>query len=201
MQYKNEHDPFILKKTPIPDIFYSDDTGQPMKTCVMCDRSLLEPGVIYLIEKAFTYNRKFNVRDTIFEYAICLNCNQKITVHISNESQSRIQEYFCTNSHFTFRSEYLLKKETLNLQDWIGRCCIKGTQWNDMAEFQIYGQFEGEHMMLSHLPIMLGDTALDELNNLLSEKTREEMDRFRDQFLGLPPELRNLLKERSSVLV
>ncbi len=191
----------IIKSTALPEIFYSDSTGKPLKECVMCGKNVLEPGTPYLIEKAFRYNKKYDIRDTILEYAVCHECYEKMAAKLSTESLQRMQDYFSNNIHFMLRAEALIGRPEPKLNDWIGKCCVKGTDISDCAEYQVCCQCEGDKMLFTHLPIMLSEAALMELNELLSAKTKEELDRFRDEFLGLPPELRELLKDRAPVFV
>lgn len=53
---------------PLPEIFWSFETGQPMEHCSLCGCDLMVPDTNYLIEKAFKN------RETVFEHALCLKC-------------------------------------------------------------------------------------------------------------------------------
>lgn len=46
-------------------------------------------------------------------------------------------------------------------------------------------------MQLGDLPLMLSDQGMADLERLLSKKTRESLDDFIDQYLGMPPELKD----------
>jgi len=185
----------------IAPIFHSDATGKPLKNCVMCDALIHPKGGPYMIEKAFRYNMKFDIRDTIFEYAICMACYDKISTSLSPESGQTMIDYFNSHVDLLQRSIDLLNKKTPALNDWIGACVIKGTEMKDCAEFQVCCQCDGDKMLFNHLPIMLSEEALQEMNDLLSESTKEELDDFRDKFIGVPPEWRELMKSRSPVLI
>lgn len=182
----------------IPPVFQADATGEPFKNCVMCARNLLEPGVRYMIEKAFRCDRKNNTTDTLLEYAICNSCRAKITASLSKESMQRMEDYFFRNLQTVFRNLFL---KGTDVNEWIATCAVKGKPLKDCAEYQICCECEGDSMVLSHLPLMLCDEALEEMQGLLSAQTKEELDRFRDEFLGIPPEWRELLKERTPVFV
>ena len=51
------------------------------------------------------------------------------------------------------------------------------------------------------MPFIIGDEAMEEMQGLLSQKTQDELDRFVDDNFGLPPELKELLKDKPLVLV
>jgi hypothetical protein len=154
-----------------------------------------------MIEKAFRYNKKFNVRTTIFEYAICMDCYESISYSLSGESLQIMANYFNSQVDLFKRSMNLLSKKKTVLNDWIGTCVIKGTEIKDCTEFQVCCQCEGDKILFNHFPIMLSEEALQEMFDLLSESTKDELDRFRDKFLGVPPEWRELMKSRSPVLI
>ena len=182
----------------IPPVFQADATGEPFKNCVMCGKNLLEPGTRYMIEKAFRYDKKNNVTETLIEYAICSACHEKIAANLSEESMQRMQEYFSKNLKVT--SRILLWRGT-EINKWIETCAVKGKALKDCAEYQLCCECEGDKLVLSHLPLMFSDEAMEEMQGLLSAQTKEELDRFRDEFLGIPPEWRELLKDRVPVFV
>ena len=54
----------------------------------------------------------------------------------------------------------------------------------------IYGQCDGRHLLFTYLPYMISVEGIDELIPLLSKKTRDRLDDFIEEFLGMPPEFR-----------
>ena len=185
----------------IPRIFYSHATNAPFRKCMNCDCMLINTE--YVIEKAIRRYKEFTTTDTIFEYAICLKCHEEFVSSYSSKSLSNIQDYFLANADFNQGREELREKLAegkFNIDEWISRCIIKGTPVNKLTEYQIGCQCVGNKMVVLNMPFMIGHEAMDEISQLLSDKTRGEMDRFIDEFFGLPPELRKLLKD-SGVLV
>jgi len=165
----------------------------------MCEK-VLDDGTRYMIEKALRYNKKFNITETLFEYAICAACHEKIAVKLSQESLQRLGNYFAETMDHSNRTALLFTTST-DLNEWIGKCAVKGTNVKDCTEYQMCCECEGEQMMMSHLPMMLSEEAMLEMNELLSAETKDELDRFRDDFLGIPPELKELLKDKTPVFV
>jgi hypothetical protein len=157
----------------------------------------------YVIEKAIRRYKEFSTTDTIFEYAICMKCHEEFVGSYSASSLANIQNYFIENANFDSKRNDLhekLKEGHFNVNEWISHCIIKGTHVSDLTEYQIGCQCIGNKMVVLNMPFMIGHEAMDEISQLLSDKTRGEMDRFIDDFFGLPPDLKKILKD-SGVLV
>jgi hypothetical protein len=185
----------------IPRIFHSHASNAPFSKCMNCDCVLLNTE--YVIEKAIRRYKDFSSTDTIFEYAICMKCHQEFVNAYSASSMANIQNYFLENADFDNKRRDLqdkLKEGHFNIDEWISHCIIKGTPVNELSEYQIGCQCIGNKMVVLNMPFMIGHEAMEEITQLLSDKTRGEMDRFIDEFFGLPPELKKLLKD-SGVLV
>jgi len=187
---------------PIPPIFYSDLTKAPFDKCTMCNRALMEEGVPYIIEKAFRVNKEFKVKETVFEYAICWDCGDNMKDAMSEESMQKLTEYFHRHAKLMERRHQLLRqKSTPQIEQWIGKCIFKGTPMNELDEYQIFGQFDGEHILYHETPYLICGEAIHEMTEMLSQKTRDEMDRFLDEYTGLPPELKKALQDGQLVFI
>jgi len=200
----NKQDPkmmYVNDYIVVPQIFHSDATGEPLKNCVMCEEYLCEHGTPYVIEKAFRYNKKFKVRETLFEYAICFKCYEKVSVKLSHDSTTRLESYFRKNAKLNARRDDLIKNKNLSVEDWMEHCAIKGTDIKDCNEYQVCCQCDGPNLLFTNLPMAISEEALMEISEQLSAETKEELDQFKDDFLGLPPELKELFKDKSFVLV
>lgn len=187
--------PFI----PIPKIFYSDLTGQPLSNCVTCDRNLIEGNEPYVIEKAFRYYQEYDIHNTIFEYVMCIPCAQKMNAKMSKVSLGKIQDYF-SSLDMAGRRQSLIEKYGADLDGWIDECLIKKTKRANLEEYQICAQCIGDQLVFDVLPYMLSHEASNEIVELLSAETLEEYNRFVDDNFGLPPEFKKALKD-SPVLV
>jgi len=187
------------KRIPIPRLFYSELTGERLDHCIHCGKNL--ENAHYLIEKAVRKYNSFQVTDTVFEYAICVECQKILHQSFSAESLNNIQNYFQENVNFEDRRKYLQKKEKIRFKDWIAKCLVKATPIEDCQEFQLVCECVGNKMILGDMPYMISSAVSDEIMNLLSNATLDEMNRFRDRFLGPSPEIRELLKDRPFVLL
>lgn len=189
-----------FKWMDIPDIFRSDLTEKPFEHCTVCGDNVLSPPKNYIVEKAFKHHAKFNITDTVFEYAVCMKCHQKMHKQFSKSSKQRIEAYFRQNTDLTGRKVKNFEEGKLGLEHWLGHCVVKGTEKDTMGEYQIAAHFVGDQMMLNEFPILLSGPAVDEVQELLSPETRGEIDDFTDQFLGLPPEFKEALKKGDYIM-
>ena len=185
----------------IPDLFKTHNEKKHIDHCIMCDDYLLEDGKNYLIEKAIKKYPDFEVADCIFEYAICFDCAQKMQENVSKESLEQMNNYFESHVNFADRSMNLYKENKFEAGEWLDKCVVKGTEKNDCKEYQVYGHFVGNQMIYSVFPYMISNTAIEELTELLSQSTKDEMDDFINNNFGLPPVYKDLLKDRPLVLV
>jgi len=193
---------FTPEYTDIPPIFYSHTTKAPFENCISCNRPLQAPNTQYLIEKAFRqYRGEFSTTDVIFEYAMCLDCAELMRRELSLSSLSRIQEFFDQRVDLHQRREELRKKEGIDAERWLQHCLITGEDLGELDEYQIYGHFVANQCVFSFMPYMIGGPAVDEMTELLSEKTLGEIDRFVDDNFGLPPELKKPIKDNPLIFI
>lgn len=177
---------------PIPKIFWSDLTSKPFESCVMCEKNLLENGEQYLIEKALKGYRGVATTSTIFEYAMCLNCAEKMRATLSTDSKNKIDAYYSENVNFDERRNSL--KDNLSPEEWLKECLLDKKEASDGGEFQIYGQCFGDHLILHDFPFMLRGEAVDRIVDLLSPETLDELNGFMQDLTSGPPEFQELLK-------
>ena len=71
--------------------------GEPFRVCLECEVNLVASGDPYVIEKAFRVYPGFGTTDTIFEYALCLPCMERLYESYSKESRRAIEQYFYAN--------------------------------------------------------------------------------------------------------
>jgi hypothetical protein len=211
--------PVLPIRIPIPTTFHSDETEQPFRECLVCECSLHDGSTEYLVEKAYRHFDEFDVTETVFEYAICLSCHLEIVESFSELSRTRCEAYFDDHVDLSERAARLLSTQDdpreegapeepsgpsdrprllhatpdpddIDLNDWLDGCIVHGTPMEDLSEFQILGHCTGDQLLLSHLPVAIGGRAMDELAERLSNETLDELGGFRDEYFGLPPELK-----------
>lgn len=182
------------RKRQIPEIFYDTIEEKPIATCTGCGKNLVEGEEPYVIEKAF--RRK----EVVFEYALCMPCMEKMRGQMSKESMANVEKYMLENANFQERAEEL-QAEDFDIDKWLSRCVVKNEERSDLEEYQIQGMFAGDKMLEGQFPIMIGGHALEEIQELISAETRDELDRFRNDFFDLPPELEEIFRDKPILVV
>lgn len=165
---------------PIPEEFHSFETGKPFESCFSCQRPLLKDGTQYLIEKAF------NRRETIFEYALCLDCRREWSTELSRQSLKLIEHYFDERVDLVTRRKRLLKSHPRDHRPWISTCVLSNEPCTPESEFQIFGIFDGGDLLFTYMPYAVSGKEIEALCQNLSKKTRDRMDAFVDDVLGIP---------------
>jgi hypothetical protein len=189
--------------TEIPKDFYDFDTNNPISNCISCNKYLLENGTRYMVEKAFQRYPKFKTIDTIFEYALCMQCMNNKKDSISKSSARNIENYFMKYADNFVNNLNLIaqKDENTESSDLLAHCIIKGTDISTVTEYQICGLFNGKQMVLNIFPYAISGLVAEEINELLSVETKEEIDDFIDEHFGFPPEIKKLIKEKDLVIL
>lgn len=177
-------------QSKIPKIFYSEETEGLHKTCIMCDDLILKYEHGYIIEKAFKRNEKSNKFDVIFEYALCTECQQSLSKEMSHKSMRNIQQYF-----LKYKSNISgLNSSESDISKRLSNCMITNIDVNKMDEYQIAGQFYKNSMIVfDAFPFAVGEIAINEIQEMLSEKTRGFSDKFKD--LILPSNVRDKIPD------
>ena len=175
---------------PIPEVFLNSDTKAPICNCIQCDHDLMKGDRYYMIEKVFKRYPALNSTEVLFEYAICSVCYEKMKEGLSAESMANLSQYMLQNTDFEAMSARI-DEHPDDPEKWLSHCMIKGVPKEEMTEFQMGACFKGDRLVTNFMPpFMIGDLAMEEMNELLSKETKDEMDGFMDEHFGVPPELR-----------
>jgi hypothetical protein len=184
----------------IPEDFYSFETGQPFESCLVCKADLLAGDVDYFVEKAIRNYHEHDIKDVVYEYAICWHCAHDMNGQMSKESMENIQQYFSHQDLFMKKIQEYNTKEFPESQSLIpDRCVITGEEVGKLDEYMIYGHFRGDKMVTSTMPYLLSGNVMDDVSDLLSNETIDQLDDFMGEYFGGPPELEELWKPRRPV--
>ena len=175
-------EPSFWYSVDIPPIFHSFLTGRPFEKCLVCEKELRECGP-YMIEKAFKGT------EVIFEYAICVACCQSMESDLSEDSLRRIRAYIEERVDFEDRYEELMESDG-TIDAWIDQCVITKIPRAEAEEFQIVAYAQGSLLIPASAPFMISGQAMEDVQKLLSKKTRDRLDDFSGDFLGLPSEFK-----------
>lgn len=172
----------------IPSSFYSFHEEGLFKNCVECERNLLEDDCEYIIEKAIRNYPEFNTHDVVFDYAICMDCATKIHMELSKESLKAIKKYFTENISLD-NFEMRMQEAAGDIDKLTSKCMIKNTHANKSSEYQVYAHCIGDKINLQNPPYMISGEVLNEIADLISEKTRDTLNGFFDRHFTPDPSL------------
>ncbi len=185
----------------IPKSFYSDVNDLPFAECSMCGKNLLENNTSYVIEKAIKNYKGHDFSSTIYEVAICTDCHSNMQKAMSEESLLNLQNYHNEILKSKGSQVITFDMRDFNINTWLSKCFFYDDEVNEMDEYQIVGQFRGNKLVLNTPPIIVGEKAMHEMSELLSEKTREDMNGFRDKLIGPSPEIEELIYGKKLLLI
>ena len=188
-------------KIDIPDRFYSDAEGKPFENCQMCGKFLLTEGTTYVVEKAIKNYKDYDVNSTIFEFAVCIDCHTKVQQGMSDESLANLHRYYQHIIAEKGNQPIVIDVRNFNLNDWLSKCFFKGDEVKEMNEYQLVAQFNGNKMQMNMPPMIIGEKAMEEMAELLSDKTIDEMNGFREKFLGPSPEIEELIYGKKLIMI
>jgi len=173
-----------LEPAPIPEIFHSFETGSPFTLCLEC-RSDLMTGQPYLIEKAFKNHIEFQVKDTVYDYALCMNCAEQIKNEMSKESVASIMQFFAERLN---PAEHISRMHLSPLQN-IETCMITGKKMDECPEYQIYAYCVNNTISAEMPPYMVSGEVMEDILPILSKKTKDDLDGFFNKHFAPDPSL------------
>jgi len=171
---------------PIPRIFYSSFNNAPFCECSICKSNLLKEDSHYFIEKIFQDNK------VVFEYALCEICRDSMGGEISFDSMMNLTEYFMTHGNLAERNQELMQSFDNSIKLWINKCVFTDLKREECSSYQICADCCGKNLIVSHLPLMVSSKATEEINSILSKETKENFDRFKNEVLNPPVNLKNI---------
>ena len=185
----------------IPDMFYQDAEGKPFEHCQVCGKFLLEPGISYVIEKAFKNYKGYDFKTTLFEYAMCTDCHMAMQKNMSKLSTSRLQKYYMDILSKKGGMPEATEGSAFALDNWTSNCFFSGDPVREMKEFQMVAQFQVDKMITSMPPLVVGERAMEEMAGLLSDETIDELNDFRKRYLGPDPAIEELFTRKKLLLI
>ena len=185
----------------IPTEFFSDVTGKEISNCIQCEKFLLKQGTTYLIEKSIKRYPNSDATSTIFEYAICQECAMEWREKLSKDSAEKIDQFMGKYlSPELYDNNEVLRKGA-DISQWINKCLVTGKAITDSQEYQIACMCDGKQIIYGQLPYMISGEVMEQISELLSAETKEEMDGFMDKLYTGPPELKEYFRGRTPVII
>ena len=153
---------------------------------MICSKDLLVEGVQYMVERAFVKD------EPVYEFAMCLDCQRDVLNELSQESLLRVEAHMDERVDLVQRRKRLLQEVGEDVSRWIDRCILTKKRRSDCRSWIIYAHCAGADLLFSYWPYMISDEGMQALERLLSKKTKDTLEGFIDEYLGMPPELKDL---------
>jgi hypothetical protein len=176
----------------IPREFYPFDSENRFLECTICGKPLHEDER-YVVEKAVKRYSTGNL-DTIFEYACCEDCYLEMAEKMSKESIQKLQDYTMKHQANGLAHLMLIPEERGK------HCFFSNKPIEECEEFQIFAAFKGDFMSAIMFPMAVSGDVVEEMQELISEKTREELDDFGKKISPTLPQFEEDFKFRPIVL-
>ncbi len=176
----------------IPKDFYNPNEQEWICRCKICNSNLLEGNTPFALEKAIKVFPEIKAKEVIFEIAICDNCASESRKSLSKQSLTDI-ETFMTGDQVRENMMKCVEESYENGGDTFGYCIITGVPKEFINEFQIIAQCQSGFLLPGTEAFMISSQGIEIIQDLLSPETKEELDRFKNEHFGIPPEFENIL--------
>jgi hypothetical protein len=166
---------------PIPKELYSEYEERPFKTCTRCGETLAD------FEEGYRISKVHRAGEVLFEYALCGPCFLNIYEESSDETKVALYQY---------------QRDRLRDDVVSGEACALCGKEKDQienAEFALVGACHSDQLM--DLNLVCGK-CVEDMNHLVSKKTRDVWDRFvQENFPGVPADFEPMPSEPAPFLV
>jgi len=180
----------MMEERPIDSRFHNSDTNAPFERCLVCQNALADSGDDYFIERIFRRVEAMDVVEPIFEYGICASCAENMRKSLSEESRNKIEALF---------SERIRDRGVPSESERLTTCLLTGKRIEDSSEFSYHAHCRNDKMIHSIFPYAISDEAMDEVSELLSNDTLDQLDDFKGKYFTGPPELADILSPKKFV--
>jgi len=151
---------------PIPRELYSEYEDRPFRCCTRCGEGLQD------YENGYKVSKVFKDGEVIFEYALCFDCLDRMMEESSEESIQRLADFQNERIRPDVEGTY--------------ECALCESNRDTMRrqEFALVAACQALNLLESHLICI---DCMEEMSSLVSEKTRNEWNRFvEENFPGVP---------------
>ena len=168
--------------------FLKSDTQTPFDSCLVCAKDVISSGEDYFIERIMRKVPDFGVTETLFEYAMCMDCASNMKEEISEESMKSIEAFFILLIMSIDPFDRLINP--------LEKCLLTGKRIDDSLEFSYHAHCRGTEILESIFPYAVSDEAMDQISELLSKETLDELNDFKGKYFNGPPEIAALINPK-----
>lgn len=179
---------------PIPSWLYSEKTKQPFTNCTLCNTSLIHKS--YAICKSYSRLSLEDEPTLSFEIAICEDCSESYSGHISKETKEAIQELSETYPRLSPNIAIdisQLDNPTLAKPN----CAVTNKPMEELYEYELSALVDTNYVL--GLANLIGEDAIKLLGDCLSDESSGFLDDFFNSLIDLPPEISEILKDKKLI--
>jgi len=176
----------------VPEFFFRFDTNQPFEKCTMCGEAL--NGKKHVIEKVFKNNKSLNIKEILYEYAVCFDCTGQMQGDISEESMQSMIRIMNEHKHqFIMKLEYLHETEKYDVASWIETCSFTGKPIHLCEEYTVSAIIEDDKLVFEQAPIAVSETFMELIQENLSKETKDSFNGLRDKINDDSPSIEDII--------
>jgi len=179
---------------PIPSWLYSEKTKQPFQRCTLCNTTLADKS--YSICKSFSRLTLAHAPILSFEMAICEDCAELYSSHISKETMEAIEELSETYPKLLPGISIELT-EVDNPHVPKPTCGVTNKPLEELYEYEMSAYVSNNFVLGS--ANVIGEEAMKLLSDCLSDESSGFLDDFFNSLIDLPPEISEILKDKKLI--
>lgn len=176
-----------MDENNIPETLYAEDSQQPHQHCMICNVHLHQVAN-YGIQKIYKNYPHQEKPQVLFDFALCMPCMEEARAGLSKESRENM-DAFMRSKMLTLAYDGTDPRERYKKK----QCTLSGKALEESIDYQVIAICTGDQLMES--PLYISGEILAEIQELLSQQSKDELDRFTENNLGWPPELKALIKQ------
>ena len=161
--------------------FHSYETEEAFTECCDCGCNLQDVEM-YVVNQSFAGN------ECVFEFAMCLQCREKINDQLSEDSRVAMFDFMHDHADMQTRLEKL--GHDSDTGQYIENCVTCGKSRADAKSYTLGAMFTGYCLIKGPFPLLICDDCESKMADSISDETRKFWDNYiAENFPGPPSEI------------
>ncbi len=180
----------------IPSLLLRQKEQQPFVQCSDCKGPVGDPDSAHYVFKSYSRLSLELEPTQVIEIALCENCLTRLGSQISEESAKKLKEF--KERHPNIGAEVMIISDG-GFEERPPTCAVTDKTIDELKEYHLNGLIVGDKLIG---PVnVIGDEGITAYEECLSPETKGLEDDLLDRILDLPPEIEDLIKDRSPILL
>lgn len=161
--------------------FYSYETGKPFTHCCDCACKLNDADM-HIINQSFVGD------ECVFEFAMCLDCRERLNDQFSEESKVSMFDFMHDHADMEARQQALGQDSAT--EAYIENCLTCGKARDSAKTFTLGAMFSRNTLIKGPFPLLICDDCENKLAETISDETRNFWEDYvTEHFPGPPSEV------------